>query len=149
MRGPGSAAEQALDLLHVRGGCFDVERQPASAGGRLVLEQVSRVGLLAHDLPLAGHPEALLRTAVRLHLRHWSALSVGRTGWGGMLCCGGLAATSCVVVVSSRRPPARQPLLCSRRSSWPRTSRRASRRSCWSGSSPRPSWSVPCSPSWW
>ena len=47
---------------------------------RLVLEQVAPVGLLTHDLAGAGHPEALLRTAVRLHLRHGSPFSFASAG---------------------------------------------------------------------
>jgi hypothetical protein len=38
--------------------------------GRLVLEQVPAAGLLTHDLPGAGAPESLRRSAVGFGLRH-------------------------------------------------------------------------------
>src|SRR6478735_1226075 len=68
--GPGSLAEELLGLLGVRLGELDVVRDGTHLLARLVLEQVATAGLLAHDLAGAGEAETLLRTAVRLHLRH-------------------------------------------------------------------------------
>ena len=45
----------------------------------LVLQQVAAAGLLAHDLAAARDAEALLRAAVRLHLRHGRPISFGRS----------------------------------------------------------------------
>src|SRR3954447_26545973 len=73
-RGFGSLAEELLDLLGVRLGHLDVVRDGTHLLARLVLEQVSTAGLLAHDLASAGQAETLLRTAVRLHLRHGADL---------------------------------------------------------------------------
>src|SRR5690606_19194229 len=63
-------AEQLLDLLDVGGGDVLVLGQAAGAAARLVLEVVARVGLLAPQLAAPGGLEALLRTGVRLVLRH-------------------------------------------------------------------------------
>src|SRR4051812_14684434 len=55
----GLAAEEALHLLGVALGEADVEVEPPGARGRLVLEQVLAVGLLAHELACAGHLDPL------------------------------------------------------------------------------------------
>src|SRR5690606_38133368 len=72
----GSLAEQLLDGLDVGGRDHLVLGEAARALGRLVLEQVTAVGLLAHDLPAARDAEALLGTRVRLVLRHDCRLSL-------------------------------------------------------------------------
>src|ERR687885_695271 len=68
--GRSAQAEQALRLLGVGGGHGGVllERPGLLAG--LDLQPVAQAGLLAQNLPGAGDLEALLRTAVRLVLRH-------------------------------------------------------------------------------
>src|SRR4051795_11193764 len=68
----GSLAEQPLDPLDVGGRGDDVLGQPARLARGLLLELVDVVGLLAHDLALAGDAEPLLGAAVGLHLRHGS-----------------------------------------------------------------------------
>src|SRR5690606_27852817 len=83
--GAALLAEQLLDLLDVRRGDDLVLREATGPPARLVLEQVTLVRLLAHQLAAAGDPEALLRTGVRLHLRHVRP-SVVCTPAGAQIC---------------------------------------------------------------
>src|SRR5690242_14776714 len=69
-RAVSSLAEQAEDLLRVGRGRLDVLLQPARPVAGLALQSVTEAGLLPHDLSGAGDAEPLLRTAVRLVLRH-------------------------------------------------------------------------------
>src|SRR5262249_46181688 len=69
-RWAGLLSQQLLNRLGVRGGDDHLARQPAGAPARLVLEQVLAVRATAHHLSGTGQPEALVRSAVRLHLWH-------------------------------------------------------------------------------
>src|SRR5215813_5840748 len=69
-RRAGLLSQQLLDVLGVRGGEGHLASQPPGAPARLVLEQVLAVRATAHHLPGTGQPEALVRSAVRLHLWH-------------------------------------------------------------------------------
>src|SRR5215813_7562885 len=84
----GLLGQQLLDLLGVRGGEGHLASQPPGAPARLVLEQVLAVRATAHHLPGTGQPEALARSAVRLHLWH------ARRRLSLLRACG--AALSCV-----------------------------------------------------
>src|SRR5215831_16821698 len=88
----GLLGQQLLDLLGVRGGEGHLASQPPGAPARLVLEQVLTVRATAQHLPGTGQPEALVRSAVRLHLWHarrrlsllracGAALSCAPRGW--------------------------------------------------------------------
>src|SRR5258707_8047025 len=69
-RRAGLLSQQLLDLLCVCGGKLNFASQPPGHSARLVLEQVLAVRATAQHLPGAGQPEALVRSAVRLHLWH-------------------------------------------------------------------------------
>src|SRR5690606_18014026 len=84
IRRPGAGArsgrsltEQLLDLLDVGGVDNLVGGQTAGASARLVLEQVTHAGLLAHDLSAAGGAEPLLGGGVSLVLRQGCRFSLG------------------------------------------------------------------------
>src|ERR1700722_8965788 len=76
-----SAVQQLLDTFLVVGRHLGAAVEAPGALGRLVLEQVATVGLLAHDLSGAGDPEPFRSAAVGLRLWHWCPL---------VLCCIGL-----------------------------------------------------------
>src|SRR5947209_15030347 len=65
-----SLAEQAQGLLDVGRGRLDVLLQAARPPAGFGLHEVAQTRLLTHDLARTGDAEALLRTAVRLVLRH-------------------------------------------------------------------------------
>src|SRR5262249_39096818 len=69
-RRAGLLSQQLLDVLGVRGGEGHLASQPPGAPARLVLEQVLAVCATAHHLPGTGQPEAVVCSAVRLHLLH-------------------------------------------------------------------------------
>src|SRR5215831_9812709 len=68
--GSSSAVQQLLDALAVVGRHLGATIEPPGALGRLVLEQVPTIGLLAHDLSGSGQPEPLGSAAVGLRLGH-------------------------------------------------------------------------------
>src|SRR5581483_7857636 len=61
-----SAVQQAVDALGVVGRHRGAAVEAPGSLGRLVLEQMPPVGLLANDLPGSGAPEPLRRPAVGL-----------------------------------------------------------------------------------
>src|SRR5262249_40570417 len=95
-RRAGLLSQQLLDLLGVRGGERHLASQPPGAPARLVLEQVLAVRATAQHLPGTGQPEALVRSAVRLHLWH------ARRRLSLLRACG--AALSCVPPACAMRP---------------------------------------------
>src|SRR5205807_6975160 len=64
------AVQQFLDALGVIRRHLGAAIEASGALGRLVLEQVPTVGLLAHDLAGPGQPEPLGGAAVGLRLGH-------------------------------------------------------------------------------
>src|SRR5699024_7189899 len=102
--GLGSATEQLLDLLLVGLGDHDVVREAPRVLRGLLVELVDMVRPLTHDLPRAGDPEALLRTTVRLVLRHGADLL--------LVACWSVPAVPVTTLPRSRRrrpPPDRRP----------------------------------------
>src|SRR6266568_1987129 len=69
-RRAGLLRQQLLDLPCVCGGEDHFACKPPGSLGGLVLQQVATVRAAAHHLSGTGQPEALVRPAVRLHLRH-------------------------------------------------------------------------------
>src|SRR6476646_7729963 len=73
--GSSSAVQQLLDAGLVVGRHLGATIEPTGALGRLMLEQVPTVGLLAHDLAGPGQPEPLGSAAMGLRLWHMSSFS--------------------------------------------------------------------------
>ena len=90
-----SARAACLALLGVGRRHDLLVAEPAGARRRLVLEQVVAARAAVHELAAAGHPEALLRAAVGLHLGHRCLVSsVGRSV-AGRRACGGSVLVGC------------------------------------------------------
>src|SRR5688500_14623587 len=69
--GGGSAAQHLADVPGVARGHHHLVGEAPGPPGRLLLENVAAERLPAHELARARRPEALGRTPVRLHLRHF------------------------------------------------------------------------------
>src|SRR5436309_14489224 len=100
--GEKSAVQQLLDAGPVVGRHLGAALKAPSALGRLVLEQVPTVGLLAHDLAGPGQPESLGSAAVGLRLGHecpqFCGVSVCTSLGAALAACAAGASASCAAL---------------------------------------------------